>query len=104
MKLKENVKCLGIKPELLLAVIIAESVFRTYEVEFVITSIADGKHQATNSKHYSGNAFDVRIKNIPTKETLDYIIHSLKSNLTKDYRVILESDHIHIDYNPVYII
>ena len=102
MKLKSSVKSLGVKPELILAVIIAESVFRNYESELIITSIVDGKHQAVNSKHFSGNAFDCRISHVKDKPTLVYILQSLKNSLTSDYAVILESDHIHIHYNPSY--
>ena len=102
MQLKESVKALGVSPELLLAVIVADEVFTLHEIDFVITSLCDSKHQAAHSLHYAGNAFDIRIRHIPTKEQIDSIVAQLKTSLTADYQVILEKDHIHIEYQPVY--
>jgi hypothetical protein len=101
MELKQSVKPLGIKTEIILAVFIASEVYKSFEVDFVITSISDGKHAQQHSLHYSGNAFDIRIRNIPEKQMIDQIFLEIRRRLTKDYQVILESTHIHIEYQPV---
>ena len=66
--------------------------------EIVITSVLDGKH-GKNSLHYSGNAFDIRTWIYTTKELI-YFVEDLTRELGKDYDVVLESDHIHIEYDP----
>jgi len=98
MFLKESVKINGIRPEIIIAIIIANSVFDSFEVESVITSITDGKHSAVNSLHYSGAAVDFRIKNIPDAYDVGSVALLIRERLTKDYQVILESTHIHIEY------
>ncbi len=102
MELKQGVKSMGLKSELILAVFIASEVYKSFEVDFVITSITDGKHSQQHSLHYSGNAFDIRIKNIPDKKMIDDIFLEIRRRLTNDFQVILEPTHIHIEYQPCF--
>jgi hypothetical protein len=102
MELKQGVKQLGIRTEIILAVLIASEVYKAFEVDFVITSITDGKHSQQHSLHYSGNAVDIRIKNIPNKKMIDDIFLEIRRRLTKDYQVVLETTHIHIEYQPLF--
>lgn len=99
MKLKDNVKLLGIKPELLIAIIICNSIYQKFDIELVITSCVDGKH-SKNSLHYSGNAVDIRISNIPTSEIKSKIFNEIKNSLTQDYDLIDEQTHFHLEYQP----
>ena len=98
MKLKEGVRVLGVKPELVMAIMIAEGVYRDNGVEMVITSITDSKH-STFSRHYQGYAFDLRTRNIPDSKR-GVILEQIKERLTKDFNVIDEGDHFHIGYKP----
>lgn len=69
---------------------------------FVITSGSDGVHSA-RSKHYDGDAFDVRIWYIP-KSNLKQICIEIAKILNDEsplFQVILESTHIHIEYDPI---
>ncbi|WP_346856591.1 hypothetical protein [uncultured Draconibacterium sp.] len=66
--------------------------------EAVVTSILDGKH-SKESKHYDGNAFDLRTY-IYTTEQINDLIELLRNELGRDYDVVLEGDHIHIEYDP----
>ena len=66
MKLKHSVKLNGIKPEIIIAMIIADGVYQAYDSELVITSVCDGKH-GKGSLHYPGLAFDCRIRNLDPK-------------------------------------
>ena len=61
-----------------------------------ITSGNDGKHKA-NSLHYKNLAIDIRTKDMRFKEgnTL-----RIRKSLVNKYDVILEKDHIHIEYDP----
>ena len=62
--------------------------------EMVITSAKDGKHK-DGSKHYEGKAVDLRIRDF-----YDAWITYLKQSLGKDWDVVLEDDHIHVEYAP----
>lgn len=66
--------------------------------EIIITAILDGKHMI-GSKHYDGNAFDMRIW-IYTQAELNQLISNLKDNLGRDYDIILHETHLHIEYDP----
>lgn len=63
-----------------------------------ITSILDGKHR-DGSKHYDGQAFDIRTF-IYTVTELNELMAALKEALGPDFDVVLENDHIHIEYDP----
>jgi len=59
-----------------------------------ITSGNDGKHMK-NSLHYKNKAIDIRTKDMkyPIGTTL-----RIRKILGKNYTVLLEADHIHIEY------
>lgn len=64
--------------------------------EMVITSGNDGVHMK-NSKHYSDCAVDIRSNDMTyPKQTTSL----LKSSLGRDYDVLFEIDHIHIEFDP----
>lgn len=64
------------------------------EEEIVITSTWEGTHLPW-SKHYQGKAIDIRYP-ILSKTMIDEI----RSELGKDYDIIVKRDHIHIEYDP----
>jgi len=96
VSIKPGVRVRGLSNEILLAIIIAESVFRETEQSMTLTSLTDGKH-GQNSYHYTGDAVDIRL---PGDVTRDQVVSQLKKALGMDYDVILEIDHIHIEYDP----
>lgn len=63
--------------------------------EPVITSTFEGNHSA-GSLHYANNAIDVRLPRIRAGEIVD----SLKNSLGGNFDVILEGDHIHVEFDP----
>ena len=99
LEIKKGVNLQGIKPEILLAAIAADSIFATYHLPCVITSALDGKH-SEKSLHYKGLAIDLRTKHIPSAGTLDAIVEAIRRSLGLQYDVVLESDHIHVEYDP----
>lgn len=66
-------------------------------VEMVITAIFDGTHME-GSKHYTGNAFDVRRWYVGSR--VKEFIARLKTALGPNYDVVNEPTHIHIEYDP----
>lgn len=96
LHLKSTARVYGLKPEILLAVIVANDVYKEHGAHLTITAGMDGKHMH-GSKHYSGMAIDLRIWNIREKRE---IARQIGDRLGGDYDVVLEADHIHIEYHP----
>lgn len=66
--------------------------------DITITAIFDGKHMI-GSKHYSGNAFDMR-KTHYTNYQLTTLVQNIKDNLGIDFDIVIEKTHVHIEYDP----
>jgi hypothetical protein len=90
----ESVDPSSLKPQLLLALIIAEQVYQEENIELVITSLNDAIHMET-SLHYDGGAADLRSYTLsdPPKTAA-----KIKARLNKHFDVVVESDHIHMEY------
>ncbi len=100
MKLKHSVSLTGIRPEIIIAIMAAMTVFNALKEELILTSIRDGKH-SQGSRHYIGLAIDIRIRHL-SDEIAKLARDNIKKALTNDFDIILESDHIHIEYDPRY--
>ena len=101
MIFKNGVKINGVKPEIALALIACNEVFKDHGKEMVVTSVMDGKHSPT-SLHYVGFAFDLRgsVDWGYTEAELESIKKDLKEALTDEFDVVLEKDHFHIEFQP----
>lgn len=102
--LKEGVRPIGIRPEVVLAVVVAETVWASFGAHLVITSINDGQHMR-KSEHSTGLAFDARTHNLQPEHRAKAAA-MLQEALGPDYDVIHESvgaanEHIHVEYDPV---
>jgi len=100
LRIKQGVNLLGLQPQTTLAIIIFHSCYSMLEKlgECVITSCSDGKH-SKGSRHYIGGAFDGRTRDL-TPEQQHVLCDMLKECLTNQYDVVLEGDHIHVEYDP----
>ena len=96
--LKEGVKCAGMRPELMLGIIVALSVYQELGYPMTITSIVDGKHSRT-SLHYAGCAADLRTRHM-TEAHKAQAVSMIAARLTEDFDVILEKTHIHMEFQP----
>ncbi len=101
--IKPGTSILGLKPEALLGLTIAASVFDKHNVDTILTSGGEGKH-SRGSLHFSGLAFDLRSHHLlnPTKQV---ILKDLRRGLGKSFDVVLEAqggvnEHFHIEYQP----
>jgi len=79
------------------AISIVAQLYENANSELVLTSVRDSKHRVKNSLHYIGKAFDCRIWNY--HQNLNNLVQSIKEALGDDFDVILEKDHIHIEYD-----
>jgi len=100
MKFKSGVSQLGVSSEILLALMVANDVYKDHGTDMVCTSITDGMH-SVGSRHYSGLACDLRIRNLPDGAAPE-VKDQIAENLGEHYDVILESTHIHIEYDPAH--
>jgi hypothetical protein len=99
MILKENVDILGLKPETLMAIIIADSVWTKHGQELVLTSVTDSVH-SKYSRHNFGMAFDCRTRYFTAAEK-KAVVKELKKALGKHFNVVVHSTHIHVAYKPM---
>ena len=97
LMLKFGVRVAGLRPEILLAVVAAERVCAEMGVVCVVTACVDGVHQA-GSLHYCGLAVDLRSRDFRPGD-LDKAIARIKQCLGADYDVVLENDHIHLEFD-----
>ena len=97
MKIKPGVKANGIKPEILLAIQIADGIWSRAGQELVITSITDGTH-SKKSRHYIGMAADFRTRYF-SDVGVKAVEFDLKESLGPEYYVLVHSTHIHVQFN-----
>lgn len=98
MQFKDGVD-LALAPKMARALPAIDRAFEaTVGHECTITSAHDGVHSA-HSLHYAGLAVDVRTRDL-TKEQIETLAKALRETLGKDFDVVVETDHIHIEYDP----
>ena len=98
MRLKPGTKLKGLQPQILFAAFVAEEVYAARGRDLWITSGNDGKH-LPNSKHYDGQAIDIRTKNLDQHEVAG-VVEAIRVRLNDEYDIVLETDHLHIEYDP----
>jgi hypothetical protein len=96
--LKPGVRVTGLRPEILLAVVAAERVFEEAHVDLMLTSCLEGKH-SQGSLHYAGQAVDLRTRDVAPADRAK-LVARLRECLGADYDMVLEVDHIHIEFQP----
>lgn len=96
--IKAGVDLRGLKPQVAIAYTIACMVYQRYGQPCWITSGSDGKH-GPQSLHYQGAALDLRTRHL-TIEQIPLIYRELKLALGEQFDVVLEPDHIHVEFDP----
>jgi len=94
MKFKEGVVWQDMHPAIEDSTSPVDNIFKEFQCELVVTSGRDSKH-GDGSLHYEGKAYDARIRNV-----LELLTKKIKDQLGSNFDVILESDHIHIEFDP----
>ena len=83
--------------EIMLGAMIAKTCFNDHGYQFIITAITDGSHME-GSKHYIGQAIDIRTRHIP-EDFRQTIVDDLRRRLTIDYDLVLHSTHLHLEFD-----
>lgn len=98
MKIKKGVRLTGIQPEMVIAMTIADQVYRKHGQELVITSGIEGNHHRT-SRHYLGYAIDTRT-NYFNENEIPIVQRDLVDALGDDFYIQFEGNHFHIQFSP----
>ena len=102
MKCKAGVEITknGLTPalNLLRAMVVADKVCAMFGIEPIVTSIFDGTHMA-GSLHYLGRAFDLRSRDLVPSQRSAFRA-ALARELGPDFDVVLESSHVHVEWDP----
>lgn len=100
---KDGVSLRGIQPVAVQGIVIAADVFAQWHLRFTVTSVVDGRH-SENSLHYEGLAFDIRTRDDgPSYEqwsNKEQIAQALRNALGAEWDVVVESTHIHVEFDP----
>lgn len=103
LHLKKGVRIGGARPEIAIALVIVTGIFGEEGKDNIVTSLSDGVH-SKRSLHYSGAAFDCRIRHIPDVQgRWEWLTEKIQEALGADFQVILERKrpHIHVEYQPL---
>jgi hypothetical protein len=100
MRLKRGVESHDISWQVWYGIGVADAVSRQEGCgEVIVTSLRDGSHLHT-SRHYTGEAFDMRTRHMPP-EAAKAVYHRLRATLDpQGFDTVLESDHIHCEWDP----
>lgn len=100
MQFKKGVKVRGVSVELAFVQPLINDIVKKYDTieGYVITSLCEGKH-SKGSRHYVGMGEDLRTRNMKAKDK-PKCYRELKKALGRDFDVVLEKNHIHIEYDP----
>lgn len=102
LSIKKGVKLGGLQSEILLAVVAVERIMDTLRLPCVVTSGHDTTLHKTDSLHYKGLAVDIRLPSFynPAPDLDSHVVESIRNALGEEYDVILEPNHIHIEFDP----
>lgn len=95
---KQGVIVKQLKLEIQKALKVFLYVYGFYGQKLTVTSCNDGQHMK-ESLHYTNDAFDLRTRGI-NGDILLKITRKAKSFLGKDYDIVLEKNHFHVEYDP----
>lgn len=98
MIIKKGAKIGGIRPEMIIALMVAERVYDAHGEELVWTEGTGGEH-GYGSLHYVGLAIDIRTRYFSKTEAAQVALE-IRERLGEDFDVVLEEDHIHIEFQP----
>ncbi len=98
MIIKKGVKIAGLRPEMLVAIIVIDYIYLRFNRELVITSALDGVH-SVGSLHYVGLAIDTRTRFFSALQAKQVVV-MIRRNLGIEFDVVLEKTHIHIEFQP----
>jgi hypothetical protein len=90
----------GVETQLVFAIVIVAEAYREAGFDLTITSVCDGKHME-GSLHGKGLAVDFRTKTAGiSQEEAEDIADTIRHALGPQFDVVVEADHIHLEFDP----
>lgn len=104
LSIKPNAVIEGLKPEILLGLMVVERIFGSHGFNTVVTELMGGKH-SEGSLHYKGLAVDIRSKHIAQEHLKLTLLEDAARALGPAYDLILEApgtdnEHYHLEFQP----
>lgn len=98
IKLKDaKVRLSDLRPQLVLALITINEIYQDHGIrDVVLTSVNDRMH-SKGSKHYAGDALDLRVWGLIHPEN---VAEEIQAALGMDFDCVYEGDHIHLEWHP----
>jgi len=97
IEVKAHVKLRGLNKKMFPVFLKAPGIWRKHGKNLVITSGLEGKH-CKNSRHFVGMALDLRSLSLDRKARIQ-VRNELAGILGREYLVLMEHDHFHVEYN-----
>ncbi len=92
-----RVRCHATAMSLMVSVVV--EVFREVGAEAVVTSADDGRH-STRSLHWMHSALDWRTRDLRDDVERMLVRDRIQDRLGVDFDIVLESDHLHTEWQP----
>jgi len=94
----------NVTPKAVFIICACVNVAEALNLDIHITAVMNGKHMV-GSKHYIGNAIDLRSKNFPTLEAKQDFLKKVLARLGPGYEGFLEdgkqlNEHFHFEWDP----
>lgn len=107
MRIKPGVRLAGMRPEMVIGLMVCDTVYHEWGREMVLTSGTDGIHKS-GSLHYQGRGSDLRLPSRCREANIDSqlvindkdVVSALMDALGPDFDVVLEVDHVHCEWDP----
>lgn len=97
MILETDVVLTGIRPEMIIAIIVIDDIFKKNNEKLTLTSICNYTKEKPYDLHIQGLAIDIKFPRNPNLTLV--FIKLIEKALGRSFRVILEDGHIHVDFN-----
>lgn len=88
----------GIRPEIAFVQPLINEVLTNHGKTFLITSGTEGKH-GRGSLHFSGGAIDIGVREWLPSE-IKNVANELRASLSVEFDVVVEGNHIHVEFQP----
>lgn len=99
--IKSGVNLEGLSREMFYAIGVADREYRRIAgIPVTITSAKDQHEDRPESLHNLGQAIDIRIRDLSGMQAQEAWISIRNFLFPEGFDVVLESDHIHIEYDP----
>jgi hypothetical protein len=100
MLLKTGVISDGVQPPTWYACGLFEGLYFNHGYDLTVTSLVDGVHPDAKNIHGRGFAADLRIDGVPASLVQAIVQEARLLLYNLGYDVVLEKDHIHVEYDP----